>query len=420
MGGPRTLSQALEQAAQSGEGYTFVIDGRERRCAYAEFQQSAFRVARALRDAGLKRGALVALVVPDAEQFLTALFGASLAGLIPASLYPPATAGELSNYFELTAGILRSARARAVVTSEHLAGGFESLRPSCPDLQLVLSCEALDAPATPPERFPSLDDIAFVQFTSGSTAAPKGVVLSHRNLSSNVDAINGPAGLDTGVDDSALSWLPLYHDMGLVGMALGPLFSARPGILLTPQAFVKRPADWLKAISRFQATISFAPNFAYELSVRRVKDKDLEGLDLSSWRVAGCGAEPIHAPTLTAFARRFAPSGFRPTSFLPCYGLAEHVLAATFPVRNRDVRVERLSADELTEQGRAVPASPNGRAVELVSCGRALPGHQIRIIGEAGDPVDEREVGEITLSGPSVMLGYYKNDELTAETIRDG
>jgi fatty-acyl-CoA synthase len=245
-------------------------------------------------------------------------------------------------------------------------------------------------------------------------------VLSHRNLSANVDAINGPAGLGTGAEDSAVSWLPLYHDMGLVGMALGPLFSSRPGVLLTPQAFVKPPADWLKAISRYRATVSFAPNFAYELSVRRVKDRDLEGLDLSSWRVAGCGAEPIHAPTLTAFAERFAAAGFRSTSFLPCYGLAEHVLAATFPGRNRGLRVDRLSADELTEQGRAVPASPDGPAVELISCGRALPGHQIRIVGESGDPVKEREVGEITLSGPSVMLGYYKQDALTAQTIRDG
>src|SRR5580765_8525269 len=144
MGGLRTLPQALEQAAQSSEGYTFVVDGRERPCTYAELQQSAFRVARALRDAGLKPGDLVALIVPDAEQFLTTLFGASMAGLIPASLYPPATAGELGRYFELTAGILRTARARVVVTSEHLSPGFEALRPSCPNLQLVLSRKTLD------------------------------------------------------------------------------------------------------------------------------------------------------------------------------------------------------------------------------------------------------------------------------------
>ena len=132
-----------------------------------------------------------------------------------------------------------------------------------------------------------------------------------------------------------MSWLPLYHDMGLVGMALGPLYAARPAVLLTPQAFIKRPAEWLKAISRYRATVSFAPNFAYDLAVRRLKDSDLDGLDLSCWRVAGCGAEPVHAPTLAAFADRLAGVGFRATSFFPCYGLAEHVLAATLPPRNR-------------------------------------------------------------------------------------
>src|SRR4029077_2702242 len=152
-----------------------------------------------------------------------------------------------------------------------------------------------------------------------------------------------------------VSWLPLHHDMGLVGMVLGPLYSARPAVLMTPHAFVKRPADWLKAIAHYRATVSFAPNFAYELSVRRVKDRDLEGLDLSSWRVAGCGAEPIHAPTLAAFAEKFSAAGFRDTSFLPCYGLAEHVLAATFPPRGRRPRTDHVSVDALTERRLAVP-----------------------------------------------------------------
>ena len=154
------------------------------------------------------------------------------------------------------------------------------------------------------------------------------MALSHRNLSANIDAINGPSGLGTSSRDSAVSWLPLYHDMGLVGMALGPLYAARPGVLLPPRSFVRRPAEWLKAISRHRATVSFAPNFAYELAVRRVKDRDLDGMDLSCWRIAGCGAEPVSAPTLAAFAERFAAAGFRAESFYPCYGLAEHVLAA--------------------------------------------------------------------------------------------
>lgn len=396
--GPWTLPEALAVAAETGEGYTFVAGGVETRRSYREMRRAALGVARSLREAGLGRGDLVALVISEPERVLTALFGASIAGMVPAPLDPPSRV-DLPRYFDLIAATLRASRARAVVTTPALVGGFDRLRATCPDLALALDGERLAAAPLEIDQVPSLDDIALVQYTSGSTSAPKGVVLSHRNLAANVDAING-WGLGTTPDDSALSWLPLSHDMGLVGMALGPLYSARPAAFLTPQAFVKRPAEWLKAISRLRATVSFAPNFAYDLAVRRVKDRDLEGLDLSCWRVAGCGAEPIHPPTLAAFARRFAPVGFRESSFLPCYGLAEHVLAATFPPRDRIPRLER--------------------DVPLVSCGRALPRHRIRIVGEDGAEVPERAVGEITLAGPSVMLGYHHNQTLTAETIRDG
>jgi acyl-CoA synthetase (AMP-forming)/AMP-acid ligase II len=181
---------------------------------------------------------------------------------------------------------------------------------------------------------------------------------------------------------------------------------------------VKRPADWLRAITRHGATVSFAPNFAYDLCVRRVKD--IGGLDLSNWRVAGCGAEPIHAPTLAAFAEKFAPAGFRETSFLPCYGLAEHVLAATVAGRERRPRIEHISADELTSGRIAVPEADRRRGVPLVSCGFALPGHEIRIVGEDGRQLPERHIGEIVLAGPSVMRGYYNQPALTAEAIREG
>jgi fatty-acyl-CoA synthase len=416
----RTLAQALADAAASSNGYTFVsATGVERR-SYADMQYASLRMARSIREAGLGRGDLVALVIGDAEQFLATLFGASISGVIPASLYPPATTGDLGRYLDLTSGILRGAGARAVVTTTMLAPLFEGLRRTCPDLGLVLSCDDLDAPALEPDRLPALDDIAFVQFTSGSTSTPKGVALTHRNLSANVDAINGPSGLATVPEDVAVSWLPLYHDMGLVGMSLGPLYSAQPGVLLAPQLFVKRPAEWLKAISHYGGTVSFAPNFAYDLAVRRVKERDLVGLNLSRWRVAGCGAEPIHGPTLAAFAERFGPVGFRGTSFLPCYGLAEHVLAATFPERNRPPRVEEICPETLTEQRLAVPVRNGEPSISLVSCGHPLPGHAIRIVGEDGREVAERHVGEITLGGPSVMLGYYRDQALTAQTVRRG
>jgi fatty-acyl-CoA synthase len=224
----------------------------------------------------------------------------------------------------------------------------------------------------------------------------------------------------TSADDVGVSWLPLNHDMGLIGMALGPLYSARPGVLMPAQRFVKRPAEWLRAMTRFRGTVSFAPNFGYDLCVRRVKAADLEQLDLSSWRVAGCGAEPIHRATLDAFATMFAPAGFRAASFLPGYGLAEHVLAATFPPRDRPLRSERVSLSALAASRVVTPEAGDDNAVTLVSCGRALPGHALRIAGEDGRALPERHVGEILLAGPSVMVGYYGHADLTAQTIRDG
>ena len=414
----RTLPEALAQGAGADAGYIFVAGDTDRRWSYADAQQAARRTGGSLRAAGLRRGDLVGLVLPDAEQFLTTFFGASIAGLIPASIYPPSTTGDLPRYVELTAAILRAAGARAVVTSRTLAASFEDVRRLCPDLALILCAENLDGPDSEPDWRPSLDDIAFVQFTSGSTSSPKGVALTHANVSANIDAFLGPSAVAASAEDIGVSWLPLNHDMGLVGMALGALYTGRTCVLLPPETFVRRPAEWLRAITRHRATVSFAPNFAYDLCVRRVKDP--AGLDLSSWRVAGCGAEPIHPPTLAAFAEKFAPAGFRNTSFLPCYGLAEHVLAATFPPRGRRPRTEVVSADTLTTRRVAVPHDGAGASVALVSCGSALPGHRLQIVGEDGRPVEDRHVGEILLAGPSVMLGYYKQDALTAQTIRNG
>jgi fatty-acyl-CoA synthase len=412
----------LAEASRGERGYRFVSSRGETIRSYTEIHDRALRLANALRALGLRRGDLVALVVADHEQFLTSLFGASIAGAVPASLYPPATTSDLPRYLESTAAVLRSCGARAVITSAGLRPHLDALRAVCPGLALVAACETLDAPATTGFAVPSADDIAFVQFTSGSTSSPKGVVITHRNLSANIAAFAGTNGLDASTSDVAVSWLPLYHDMGLVGMALGAVYAHVNAVLLTPQAFVKRPIEWLRAISRFKGTVSFAPNFAYDLSVRRVKDSEMEGLDLSSWRVAGCGAEPIHASTLAAFADKFRAAGFRDTAFLPSYGLAEHVLAATISPRGRRLKVECLSADDMTSRRVATRAASDddGETVSVVGCGLPLPGHQIRIVDDQRRPLPERHIGEIALSGPSVSPGYYNDAEITARTIRDG
>jgi fatty-acyl-CoA synthase len=429
MSQPRTLPEALADASCSGEGYTFVDHRGERRRSYAQMLDAALGVARTLRALGFQRGDVVALVIGDSEQYLTTLFGASLAGVTPASLYPPAIVSDLEAYLEATSRSIGVARARSIVTSPHLARAFEGLRSTYPDFPII-SCADLDGKGAVSSieagasyrdlvARVSIDDVAFVQFTSGSTSAPKGVVITHRNLWANIDAINGPSGLAVSASDVGVSWLPLYHDMGLVGMALGAMYSSRPMVLLTPEGFVKRPATWLQAISRYRGSVSFAPNFAYDLCVRRVKARDLEGVDLSSWRVAGCGGEPIHAATLMAFAEKFRAAGFRESSFVPSYGLAEHVLAVTLAPCNRALRVEHRAALADTRADDGVPLGDN-QTLNVVSCGRPLPGHQVCIVDESGNELPERAIGEIALAGPSVMREYYAADTVTSQAIRGG
>jgi fatty-acyl-CoA synthase len=417
-----TLPQALAAAARGDKGYRFVgARGVETRRSYADMQTAALRVAGSLAALGLGRGDLVAIVVGDPEAFLATLFGTSIAGVVPASLYPPATTGDLPAYLAATARVLGSCRARAVITSSTLLPHIEPLRELCRDLSIVVAFDALQGPSFALDQTPEPSDIAFVQFTSGSTATPKGVVITQRNLAANIAAFSGPHGVNASSDDIGVSWLPLYHDMGLVGMALGSMYTRAESVVMTPDAFVKRPIEWLRTIAKYRGTVSFAPNFAYDLAVRRVKDADLVGLDLSSWRVAGCGAEPIHASTLAAFADKFRAAGFRDTSFLPSYGMAEIVLAATMSPSGRGLQVERLLSDDLSVKRVATHANgTRAETVSIVACGTPLPGHKIHIVDESGGVLPDRHVGEIVLSGPSVTPGYYNDVETTARTIRNG
>lgn len=419
-----TIGEALSAAADSAFGLRLIEhDGQVEQLGYGALLTRACRVAGALHAHGYREGDRIALVAPDVRGFVTAFFGIVAAGLVPVPLAPPAHAGDLETFARQSSHIIAAARVSAVVTTSETGALLHDTdhddvgdrhRPAVHGLEALLAAETpLPAPV---RRSPG--DTALIQFTSGSTALPKGVMLSHANITANVRAIIGPAGLDARAGDVAVSWLPLHHDMGLIGMLLSSVYAPADAVLMSPVLFLKRPTAWLDAISTYGGTVSFAPNFAYELCRKRVKPSQLATLDLSRWRVAGCGAEPIRPDALLQFAEYVAPAGFAPSAFLPCYGLAEHALAVTFA--HGGLTVDTIDADRLTRDSVAVPVPAGSGAIRIVRCGTTFPDHEVRVVDAEMGAMPERHVGAIVVRGPSVMQGYFDQPELTAATLRDG
>jgi fatty-acyl-CoA synthase len=389
---------------------------------YRELYREARRRAAHLAGMGLKKGDRAALMMSEAHEFVQSFLGTVIAGVIPVPIPPPLTTKGGENFIAIGARIVENSGARALLTTETSRNFADRMlhRADC-DAQLATTETAFagDPPTFDPPRIDP-DDVCFLQYTSGSTNVPKGVMVTHANLMANISAFLGPDGMYAGPEDVGLSWLPLYHDMGLIGFILGPLIYIGPVVIMPATSFARDPRSWLKAIDKYRATIICAPNFAYAHVVKRLRDQDLENLDLSCVRVAGCGAEPIHAPTLQTFAERLAPAGFRAETFMPSYGLAESTLAVTLHSRGKPIRTERIDLDNL-KRGKAQPVNGNdGRAVEVVSCGSPFPGHQLLICNEQGNALHERGVGEIVVRGPSVARGYFQNPDATAQAWKDG
>jgi fatty-acyl-CoA synthase len=417
-----TLPRALEAAARTRSGVHFVQeDGRESFESYEELRLRASSIARHLAELGVRPGHRVALLIPEAEGFIPSLFGVSMIGAVAVPLAPPMNLAQLGAALESWRRMARIAEVRAVVTTSRLRAVLGTLPAAVPTVGAVVCWDDLGGDPGDVRADVRPQHEALVQFTSGSTSRPKGVVLAHESLGANVEAITGPAGIDVSAHDVGVSWLPLFHDMGLIGVVIGSVNAGSPLVLLPPLLFLKRPGEWLRAITRHHGTMSFAPNFAYDLCVRRARPLAAEDLDLSTWRVAGCGAEPVRSATLETFAATFAAAGFRRTSFLPCYGLAEHALAATFHRHGEEWRADHVRADALRLDGRAVPGvAGDPSACALVGCGRPFPGHEVRVVGESDRPLPERHVGEIQLRGPSVMTRYQQEPELSEDTLRGG
>jgi 1-acyl-sn-glycerol-3-phosphate acyltransferase len=420
----RSLTEALAWHAEASPERVHVFlrdeDGREHPITYAGLWRGAGAVAASLRARKLGRGDTVAIMLRTEEAFFHTFFGVLLAGATPVPIYPPLRRDLIEDYARRQVGILQNAGVRAIVTFAEAQRVAALLSSRVPSVRHVVSSATLMEPASPgPLAMAGPDDPALIQYTSGSTGEPKGVLLSHANLLANIRAIGEVIGIRP--DDVAVSWLPLYHDMGLIGSWLGALYFGIPIAILSPLAFLSRPARWLRAIHTHRATISAAPNFGFDLCARRIADDELAGLDLSSWRLAMNGSEAVSPATIERFTTRFAPCGFRAQAMCPVYGLAEASVALTIPPPARGPRIDTVARRLFQESGRADPAATDEPSpLQFVSCGMPLPGHAVRIVDHAGQPMAERVEGRIEFRGPSVTQGYWRNPAATDAVRRDG
>ena len=376
----------------------------------------ALEVAGGLRALGISPNQPVALMLPTGVDYFFAFFGILFAGGVAVPLYPPASLKNLEDHLQRQTSILKNAQASVLITISEARPLAYLLRAQVESMQHIVDVAELRNAKTSllrPNRRGS--DMALIQYTSGSTGNPKGVVLTHAMLLANLKAI-GKA-LQISSQDVGVSWLPLYHDMGLIGTWFVAIYYATPLVVLSPLSFLSRPARWLWSIHHHRATLSVAPNFGYELCLNKVKDEQIQNLDLSSWRLALNGAEPIQPVTMKKFAERFAPYGFNPRAMMPVYGMAEVSVALTFTSPGRGPLVEYVKREPFMRQRRAEPCEDEN-PLSFVSCGQPLQGYQVRLLDETGNEVAERQVGRLQFRGPSCTSGYYRNEEATQQLFQ--
>ena len=386
---------------------------------YGELAKAARQLASGLIARDVVPGDRVALMLPTGVDFFVAFFGTLYAGAVPVPIYPPMQLSQLEDYLRRQATILRNAETKVLVTVPEALRLGGLLRGLVPSLSAIDSTANLMA-ATP-ASLPKIDDpaaTALIQYTSGSTGDPKGVVLSHTNLLANIRAMF--TAIDATPAEVLVSWLPLYHDMGLIGAWLAPLYVGARCYIMSPLSFLAHPQSWLWVCHRYRATISAAPNFAFELCLKQIDDADIKGLDLSSLRFVANGAEPVSIHTLHRFIERFGRYGFRSGAMAPVYGLAECAVAVALPPPGREPLVDRVNREALTRRGIAEPAAADdAHAIEIIACGRPLPGHEIRIVDDVGREVEERREGRLEFRGPSATSGYFRNEAKTRELFRE-
>ena len=412
----QTLTEALEYHVerQPDRLTVFLYEGEtETPITYRGLWDGSMAYAAGLAAAGLQPGQTVAIMLPTSKEYLFAFYGTLLAGGIPVPLYPPARLTTIEDHLTRHVGILKSCGAALMVTIPEAKPIAWLLRAQVESLRAVMM--PADFPRADPGFTPvktSAGQTGFLQYTSGSTGQPKGVVLTHANLLANVRAM-GKAARATSAD-VFVSWLPLYHDMGLIGGCFATMYLSFPVVLMSPLAFLARPSAWLRAIHRHGGTISGGPNFSYELCLRRIPDHELEGLDLSSWRFAFNGAEPVSPETMAQFERRMSAYGVRKNVISPVYGLAECSVGLAFTPPGEPWQVDLLDREQFSSTGEAVLAKEDDPApLKVVACGRAIPDHELRVVDGAGLELPDRAEGALQFRGPSATSGYYRNPEAT-------
>ncbi|MBX9586254.1 MAG: AMP-binding protein [Gammaproteobacteria bacterium] len=394
--------------------------GEESIISYGKLLESATAVAQGLMHRGLSPQQTVAIMLPTSSDFFSAFFGILLAGGIPVPIYPPFRANLIEEYIKHETKILTNAMAHTLITFPTVSTLSNVLRQYVTCLNDVTTVSEL---STNQDLLPlpSLNNqqLALIQYTSGSTGDPKGVQLTHANLLNNIRCIGKVLNIQP--TDVVVSWLPLYHDMGLIGTWLGSLYYGVPITIMSPITFLTHPEKWLWAIHYHRATISAAPNFAYELCLSKINEKKLAGLDLSSWRFAFNGAEAIYPRTIERFIKKFTPYGFKATSLAPVYGLAENSVALTIPDLGKEPKIDRVDRVTMDETNIAKPALSNTKKFhEFVSCGKPIPDHKIRIVDDTDIELPERNVGHLQFQGPSAMQGYFQNLTATEAAFHNG
>jgi fatty-acyl-CoA synthase len=421
-----TLAEALDYAAQGETGCNFYSGGGKlcEALPYSVLRMEARQLARRLQNLGCERGERVALVADTDPDFIRFFFACQYAALVPVPLPASVRLGGHHAYVQQLTKLLEICQASVAVAP---ASFLPFLKEAAEEVRLrflgspadfrELAEDTQDLPISRPE------DVAYLQYTSGSTRFPRGVVITQKAVLSNLsDIIEHGVGVRTG--DRSVSWLPFYHDMGLVGLVLSPLASQMSVDYLSTRDFAMRPRQWLAIMSRNRATMSISPPFGYELCARRLRREETDQFDLSAWRMAGVGAETIRREPLEQFARILAPSGFDRKAFVACYGMAECSLAVSFAPLGKGLEVDRVDGDHLAATQEAVQMGNVGkdgspRMSHFIKCGVPLPGFEVEVRGKDGVPLPERHCGTLFVKGPSVMVGYFEDPTATSDVLSE-